>query len=69
MFHGLFFCLLILLPAAPASAGHATVAVASNFAVPARVVLDGHDVELRDGVKEFTDWDALAKTIASFVNA
>lgn len=33
------------------------------------VVLDGHDVELRDGVKEFTDWNALAKTIASFVNA
>jgi molybdate transport system substrate-binding protein len=36
MFHGLFFCLLILLLAAPAIAGHATVAVASNFAVPAR---------------------------------
>ena len=31
------------------------------------VVLDGQHVELTDGVKEFTDWAALAKTVATFV--
>lgn len=33
------------------------------------VVLDGHDVELTNGVKEFTDWDALAETVGSFLSA
>jgi menaquinone-dependent protoporphyrinogen oxidase len=31
------------------------------------VVLDGQDVELIDGVREFTDWDALATSVASFL--
>jgi len=32
------------------------------------VVLDGHDVELKNGMKEFTDWASLAKTVATFIN-
>ena len=32
------------------------------------VVLGSHDVELTDGVKEFTDWAALAKTVNTFLN-
>ena len=33
------------------------------------VALKGHETELRDGVKEFTDWDALDDTVASFLAA
>lgn len=33
------------------------------------VVLQGHEVELTDGVKEFTDWDALTKTVTTFLNS
>jgi len=33
------------------------------------VVLSGHDVELMDGVKEFTDWDSLGKRVTYFVNS
>lgn len=33
------------------------------------VILEGQDVELTDGIKEFTDWDALAETVGSFLNA
>lgn len=33
------------------------------------VALAGHDVELQDGVKEFTDWAALSRTVAAFLNA
>lgn len=33
------------------------------------VALEGHETELRDGVREFTDWDALADTVASFLAA
>ncbi|AXI46634.1 protoporphyrinogen oxidase [Sulfitobacter sp. SK012] len=32
------------------------------------VALEGHDVELIDGVREFTDWDALAETVDSFLS-
>ena len=31
-------------------------------------VLDGHDVDLVDGVREFTDWDALGDEIGRFLN-
>lgn len=31
------------------------------------VILEGHDVELTDGVREFTDWDALSESVASFL--
>ena len=33
------------------------------------VVLDGRDVELVDGVREFTDWDALSADVAAFLQA
>lgn len=33
------------------------------------VALKGHEAELTDGVKEFTDWDVLADTVASFLAA
>jgi menaquinone-dependent protoporphyrinogen oxidase len=33
------------------------------------VVLDGRDVDLVDGVREFTDWDKLSYEVAEFVNA
>jgi len=33
------------------------------------VALKGREAELREGAKEFTDWDALADTIASFLAA
>lgn len=33
------------------------------------VALEGHETELRDGVREFTDWDALADTVAAFLAA
>lgn len=33
------------------------------------IALEGHEVELTDGVQEFTDWSALSKTVASFLNA
>jgi menaquinone-dependent protoporphyrinogen oxidase len=33
------------------------------------VALKGHDVELTDGIREFTDCDALAGTIATFLDA
>ncbi len=33
------------------------------------VALAGHDVELQDGVKEFTDWDALRETVSGFLDA
>jgi menaquinone-dependent protoporphyrinogen oxidase len=32
------------------------------------VALKGHDVELTDGIREFTDCDALASTIATFLD-
>lgn len=32
------------------------------------VALDGHDVALTDGEREFTDWDALAEIVASFLD-
>jgi molybdate transport system substrate-binding protein len=52
MFHGLFFCLLILLLALPTHAGQARVAVASNFAAPAKDLAErfadgtGHRVDI-----------------------
>lgn len=33
------------------------------------VALAGHDVALQDGVKEFTDWDALRQTVEGFLSA
>ncbi len=33
------------------------------------VALKGNETELGDGAKEFTDWDALADTVASFLAA
>lgn len=33
------------------------------------VVLDGRDIELIDGVREFTDWTALSSEIAAFLQA
>ena len=33
------------------------------------VVLDGRSVALVDGVREFTDWDALAETVDAFLQA
>ena len=33
------------------------------------VALKGHETELREGAKEFTDWDTLADTVASFLAA
>ena len=33
------------------------------------VALQGHDIVLTDGVQEFTDWNALAETVASFLAA
>jgi menaquinone-dependent protoporphyrinogen oxidase len=32
------------------------------------VALEGHDLELTDGVQEFTNWGALADTVASFLD-
>ncbi len=32
------------------------------------VVLEGQNVAITDGIKEFTDWDALATTVESFLN-
>lgn len=33
------------------------------------VALAGHDIELQDGVTEFTDWAALSQTVAAFLDA
>ncbi len=33
------------------------------------VALEGHEIELRDGLREFTDWDALSETVTSFLAA
>lgn len=33
------------------------------------VALEGHDLELTDGVQEFTDWGALTETVTSFLDA
>lgn len=33
------------------------------------VILEGQDVELTNGVKEFTDWAALAESVSSFLDA
>ena len=33
------------------------------------VALEGHDVNVTDGVQEFTDWGALTDTVTSFLNA
>lgn len=33
------------------------------------VVLDGRNVELKDGVREFTDWEALSAELAAFLQA
>ena len=31
------------------------------------VALEGHQVELKNGTQEFTDWDTLAETVTAFV--
>jgi molybdate transport system substrate-binding protein len=66
MFHGLFFCLLILLLAVPANAGQATVAVASNFAVPARELAERF--EERTGNRLTISSAATGKLYAQIVN-